>query len=99
MTTPAPLHVVLSGPAVLAAPVLLTAAVDPAVAAGAIIGRLLVPIVGVVLLVAGLRQRGRARAAGDPRATTGRGLIIGGCVVLVLAVASFAAQAGLAAGR
>jgi len=71
----------------------LTAAADPAYAAGRVVGTLLIPVLGVILLVVGLRRR-------NDHSTPARGtaLIVGGGVLLgpaVLGLVGAAAQSGM----
>lgn len=72
----------------------LLAADDSARNAGAVVGRLLFPLIGVVLIVIGSRRRR------DPSTSSrGTGLIVGGAVLLVLGVLGvLAALATAAAG-
>lgn len=57
------------------------AADDPARAAGAVVGRLLFPVLGIVLLVLGQRRRRDASTS-----SRGTGLIVAGAVILTLSV-------------
>jgi hypothetical protein len=60
---------------------ILLAADDTAQTAGAVVGRLLFPLIGMVLIVLGSRRR-RDRST----SSRGTGLIVGGAVLLALGV-------------
>ena len=66
-------------------------AVDPAEQAGAVVGRLLLPVLGVVLLVVGFRRRDAARRSPVPQ-SDGKGLRIAGWIVLAVGVLGFLGQ-------
>jgi len=58
---------------------------DAAEQAGAILGRLLLPVIGIVLIVLGNRKRAAARQSAVPQ-STGKGLRITGWVLVVVGV-------------
>ena len=58
---------------------------DAAEQVGAIFGRLLLPIIGIVLIVLGNRKRASARRSAVPT-STGKGLRITGWVLVVVGV-------------
>ncbi|PZA21168.1 hypothetical protein DMO24_11750 [Modestobacter versicolor] len=66
---------------------------DAAQAAGEVVGRLLVPAIGVLLIVLGNRKRSAARRSPAPQ-STGKGLRVTGWVIVVLSVLSILANAG-----
>ena len=68
---------------------------DAAEQAGALLGRLVLPLVGVLLVVLGTRRRNAARRSPQP-GSPGRALIVTGWVVVVLGVLG-ALAAGTAA--
>ena len=68
---------------------------DAAEQAGALVGRLVLPLIGVLLVVLGTRKRNAARRSPQP-GSSGRALVITGWVVVVLGVLG-ALAAGTAA--
>jgi len=61
--------------------------------AGMIVGRLLVPAIGVLLIVLGNRKRTAARRSPVPQ-SDGKGMRITGWVILVVSVLGILANAG-----
>lgn len=70
-------------------------AVDPAREAGAVVGRLLLPVLGAVLLVVGFRRRDAARRSPVPQ-SDGKGLRIAGWIVLGVGVLGVLGQVATA---
>ena len=66
---------------------------DAAQAAGELVGRLLVPAIGVLLIVLGNRKRAAARRSPVPQ-STGKALRVTGWVIVVLSVLGILATAG-----
>ncbi len=58
---------------------------DAAEQAGALVGRLLLPVLGIVLVVLGNRRRAAARRSPVPQ-STGKGLRVTGWVLVVVGV-------------
>jgi Na+-translocating ferredoxin:NAD+ oxidoreductase RnfE subunit len=63
----------------------LIAAADTARQAGAVFGRLLIPLIGIVLIVLGRRKKAAAQRSPVPR-SSGKALVIIGWVLVVLGV-------------
>ena len=67
---------------------------DAAQQAGTIVGRLLIPAIGVLLIVLGNRQRSAARRSPVPQ-SNGKGMRITGWVIVIVSIVGTLANAGV----